>query len=218
MSLELPAELRWLGWVAGSAWPEGDEDKMWAVAADWRRAAAELRDLLPDLEAARRQTLAAYPWGAGREAMAASLDKLGSGPQSIAHLAEILDRVAESADGVGTEIQYTKWLIISTLGLLAVEIAAAWVFPPTAPAVEAAATVATRLAIRLLGERAVSFIARYAAEFGEHALVKFLAQHVVVGTAISVGQDLVLQEVQVLQGHRKGIDWNRIGTTACTAA
>ncbi|RDI64533.1 hypothetical protein DFR76_108366 [Nocardia pseudobrasiliensis] len=216
--MDLPAELRWLGWVAGSAWPEGDEDRMWAVAADWRKAAAELRDLLPDLAAARRQTIAAYPWGEGREAMVASLDKLGSGPQSIHHLAEILDQVAESADGVGTEIQYTKWLIISTLGLLAVEIAAAWVFPPTAPAVEAAATVATRMAIRLLGERAVSFIARYAARFGEHALVKFLAQHVVIGTAISVGQDFVLQEVQVLQGHRKGIDWNRIGATAYTAA
>ncbi|QVI20970.1 hypothetical protein KHQ06_33705 [Nocardia tengchongensis] len=218
MSITIPGELEWLGWIAGSDWPDGDEDKMWGIGGDWRTAATDLRDLLPELRSARQATIAAYPWGDGLDAMVKALDQLDHGPESLEHLAEILDAVAESADGLGTEIEYTKILIISSLAMLAVEIAAAWLFPPTAPLAETLAIGATRVAVRLLGERAVSAIARFAAKTGLAALTKFAAKHVVFSTVLGAGQDLAIQAYQVGAGHRDGIDWERVGTTAYTAA
>ncbi|WP_432279211.1 hypothetical protein, partial [Nocardia brasiliensis] len=218
MSITLPSELHWLGWVAGSDWPDGDEDKMRAIAADWRHAAHGIRELLPDLASAERATIRAYPWGEGIEAMTAAVGELAHGPESLEQLADILEQVAESADALGTEIEYTKILVISSLAMLAFEIAAAWVFPPTAPLVEAAAIGVTRLAVRLLGQRAVSAIARFAAKTGLAALAKFSAKHVVFSTVLGAGQDLAIQGYQVGAGHRKNIDWNRVGTTAYTAA
>ncbi|KAA8885471.1 hypothetical protein F3087_27940 [Nocardia colli] len=218
MSITIPSELQWLGWIAGSDWPDGDEDKMWAIGADWRQAAADIRALLPDLAAARKATIEAYPWGDGVEEMTAALDKLDRGPESLEQLAEILDYVVESADALGTEIEYTKILVISSLAMLAFEIAAAWFFPPTAPLVEAAAIGVTRVAVRLLGQRAVSAIARFAAKTGLAALAKFSAKHVVFSTVLGAGQDAAIQAYQVGAGHRDGIDWNRVGTTAYTAA
>ncbi|AFU05413.1 hypothetical protein [Nocardia brasiliensis] len=218
MSITLPSELHWLGWVAGSDWPDGDEDKMWAIAADWRGAAREIRRLLPDLASAEHATIRAYPWGEGIEAMTAALGELAHGPESLEQLADILEQVAESADALGAEIEYTKILVISSLAMLAFEIAAAWVFPPTAPLVEAAAIGVTRLAVRLLGQRAVSAIARFAAKTGLAALAKFSAKHIVFSTVLGAGQDLAIQGYQVGAGHRKDIDWNRVGTTAYTAA
>ncbi|MGW4842797.1 WXG100-like domain-containing protein [Nocardia brasiliensis] len=218
MSITLPSELHWLGWVAGSDWPDGDEDKMWAIAADWRGAAHGIRELLPDLASAERATVRAYPWGEGIEAMTTALGELVHGPESLTQLADILEQVAESADALGTEIEYTKILVISSLAMLAFEIAAAWVFPPTAPLVEAAAIGVTRLAVRLLGQRAVSAIARFAAKNGLAALAKFSAKHVVFSTVLGAGQDLAIQGYQVGAGHRKDVDWKRVGTTAYTAA
>ncbi|MEU8900870.1 hypothetical protein [Nocardia sp. NPDC048505] len=218
MSISIPGELEWLGWVAGSDWPDGDEDRMWAIAAEWRTAAADLRELLPELAAARSATLEAYPWGAGIEAITARLDELDHGPQSLERLAELLDLVGESADALATEIEYTKILVLTSLAMLAVEIAAAWIFPPTAPLAEAVAIATTRLAVRLLGQRAVSAIAQFAAKTGIAALTKFLAKHVAVSTALGAGQDLAIQAYQVGAGHRDDIDWDRVTTTAYTAA
>ncbi|GAA5082048.1 hypothetical protein [Nocardia iowensis] len=218
MSISIPGELEWLGWVAGSDWPDGDEDKMWEIAEAWRTASAQLRDLLPDLAAASNATVAAYPWGAGVDAVRTALKKLEHGDASIERLAEILTQVADSADALGTEIEYTKILVITSIAMLAVEIAAAWLFPPTAPLVEAAAIGLTRVAVRLLGERAVSAIARYAAELGIAAVARFTAKNVVLSTALGVSQDFAIQAGQVAAGHRKDIDWNRIATTAYTAA
>ncbi|MFB8004592.1 hypothetical protein [Nocardia sp. NPDC056000] len=215
MGFDLPDVL---GWVAGSDWPEGDEDRMWAIGADWRTAAAEIRDLLDAVTTAKYATLAAYPWGEGIEAIAESLDQLEHGPRSLEEFAGILDTVADGADALGTEIEYTKILVISSLAMLAIEIAAAWVFPPTAPAVEAVAIATTRVAIRQLAGRAISEIARETLKLAVAALTKFTMKHVAISTALGAGQDLAIQLGQMAAGHRKEVDWTRVGDTALTAA
>ncbi len=207
-----------LGWVAGSAWPEGDEDKMRALADDWRTAAAELRDLLPDLAATRNATINAYPWGRGVEEMSKSLDKLDHGPQSIEKLAEIFDKIAESADAMGSEIEYTKWMIYSSLGLLAIELALALWNPFTAPLQQAMSIAATRLGIRMLAQRVLHKIESEIVRRLLVGLLKFTAQHVAISTAIGAGQDLAIQLLQMAQGNRKDFDWKRFGVTAGSAA
>ncbi|MGF6887214.1 hypothetical protein ABIA39_004348 [Nocardia sp. GAS34] len=219
MSLELPSYLQWLGWVAGSAWPEGDEDRMWGIADTWNTAAQELRDMLPEVSNAKAQTIAAYPWGNGSEVMTAALNKLDDGnDDSIQHLADIFGEVGESAFDLGTEIQYTKIMIISSLGLLAVEIAVAWGFPPTAAITEAIETAVTRTAIRILGKEAVERIGEFVEKRLLGAMMKFLAEHVLFSTVIGTAQDFGIQWGQDIAGTRHGIDWKQVGVTALESA
>ncbi len=191
---------------------------MWGVASDWRTAASELRKLLPDLRVAADATIEAYPWGEGITTIRKRLHELESGDKSIAHLAEILDHVADSADGQGTEIEYTKVMIITSLAMLAGEIAACWLFPPTAPLEEAAATAATQVGLRFLRQRAMAAIERYAAKLGMAAVVRFAARHIVLSTVLGTGQDVAIQLGQMAIGHRKNFDLTRVGVTALTSA
>ncbi|WP_280382446.1 hypothetical protein [Nocardia wallacei] len=191
---------------------------MRALADDWRTAAAELRDLLPDLAATRNATINAYPWGRGVEEMSKSLDKLDHGPQSIEKLAEIFDKIAESADAMGSEIEYTKWMIYSSLGLLAIELALALWNPFTAPLQQAMSIAATRLGIRMLAQRVLHKIESEIVRRLLVGLLKFTAQHVAISTVIGAGQDLAIQLLQMAQGNRKDFDWKRFGVTAGSAA
>lgn len=166
MSLYLPEELRWLGWVAGAAWPDGDEDLAWETSKAWEVAAAEITALLAKLDEAKRLTMSAYPQGVAAEEMGARYDVLRTGDQSLEALAQAMQAVADSAFDMGTELQATKITIIVTLCWLAAEIAWAWLFPPTAPATEAAAILTTRSVLKVMQDTVQKTIANLAARMG----------------------------------------------------
>ncbi|MFI9412788.1 WXG100-like domain-containing protein [Nocardia gamkensis] len=144
MTLYMPDGLQWLAWVAGTTWPEGDEDAAWAASEAWKTASKELEALLAGIDEAKRVTVSAYPEGEGGAAMGERYDVLRTGDQSLEALAKLMSTVGDSAFDMGTEIQATKITVIVTLAWLALEILWAWLFPPTAPAVEAAAITTTR--------------------------------------------------------------------------
>ncbi|MGW5750342.1 WXG100-like domain-containing protein [Nocardia rhamnosiphila] len=166
MTLYLPEELRWLGWIAGAPWPDGDEDKAWEVARAWEEASKELTALLAKIDEARQATMAAYPAGAAREEMGGRFDELRTGEHSLEQIAEYMMTQYDSAFDMGTELQATKLTIILTLCWLAIEIAWAWLFPPTAPAVEAAAIVSTRSALKFIQDFVQKTITNIAARMG----------------------------------------------------
>lgn len=220
---ELPGYLRWLEWVAGSDWPAGDPDGMWALAGDWRTAASELREILADIDAAKSATLKAYPEGEGIEEMSRLFDNVRSGDGSeedgsLTKLADLFDSVAESAHGVGTEIEYAQLMVITSLALLAVEIAAAWIFPPTAPAVEAAAIGFTRVGIRLLAQQVMNRVIGWMSRLVGQRAASFLVRHMAIDTFIGTFQELGVQGWQVSQGHRGNINWERTAVTAISSA
>jgi hypothetical protein len=144
VTLYMPDGLQWLAWVAGTTWPEGDEDAAWAASEAWKTASKELEALLAGIDEAKRVTVSAYPQGEGGAAMGARYDVLRTGDQSLEALSKLMSTVGDSAFDMGTEIQATKITVIVTLAWLALEILWAWLFPPTAPAVEAAAITTTR--------------------------------------------------------------------------
>ncbi|MFI9506318.1 hypothetical protein [Nocardia sp. NPDC052566] len=226
MSIYMPDELQWLGWVAGSAWPKGDEDTMWGIRDDWNEASRALRALLADLDVAADATLAAYPGGDGVEQMRDALHKLTAGDQSVAHLAELLGSVGESADALATEIEYTKLLVITSLVMLLIEIAMAWLFPPTAAAAEAAAVAATRGTMRLIAGRMATAIERVITKLAGPTVARFIVRKFMpqafrsaaVSAGLGAGQDLAIQVGQNIAGHRTGVDWKRVGITAATGA
>ncbi|MGY2062097.1 hypothetical protein ACW9HQ_45075, partial [Nocardia gipuzkoensis] len=136
----------------------------------------------------------------------------------IVHLASLFDEVGSSAHGVGTEIEYMKLMYWSSLAMLAGELAAAWIFPPTAPAVEAAAIAATRIAVRIIGERVVAAIIRQVGKLVASRIVKFLLRHVLLNTVLATVQDWGIQEYQVSRGHRDKVDMDQVLRTALAAA
>ncbi|WP_063131384.1 hypothetical protein [Nocardia fusca] len=166
MTLYLPEELRWLGWIAGAEWPDGDEDKAWAVAAAWEEASHELTALLVKIDQAKQATMGAYPEGAARTEMGARYDQFRSGDHSLEQIANLMMTQYDSTFDMGTELQATKLTIIVTLCWLAIEIAWAWLFPPTAPAVEAAAIVSTRSALKFIQDAVQKTISNIARRLG----------------------------------------------------
>ncbi|WP_444980183.1 WXG100-like domain-containing protein, partial [Nocardia neocaledoniensis] len=216
--IDLPSGLHWLSILAGMEWPEGNEDEMWAMAEDWRTAADSLRGLVDDIDAAKDAAFKAYPQGEGVDDMLKAFEGMARGDQSVTKLAELFDTLGDSVYQTGTEIEYTKIMFLSSLGLLALEIAAAWVFPPTAPAVQAAAVAATRIVARTIFGRVLAAILRWAAKAASTKLVRYLAQHVAIDTVLGTLQELGAQQWQVDQGHRKEIDWNQVKAAAVSSA
>ncbi|MET8774543.1 hypothetical protein ABZV58_05905 [Nocardia sp. NPDC004654] len=166
MTIHMPEGLQWLAWVAGTTWPEGDEDVAWAVSEAWKTASAELTALLADVDAAKQATIDAYGQGEGGTAMGARYDALRTGEHSIEALANFMSTVGDSTFDMGTEIQATKITVIVTLAWLALEILWAWLFPPTAPAVEAAAITTTRSFLKVFEDFVQKAITNLAARLG----------------------------------------------------
>lgn len=224
MALYLPPELEWLGWLVGVEWPEGNEDHMWELATHWSDAAKGLRGQVSKMDDAKYATLSAYVDGEGRDAMAKVFDTMAGvggkqdGNTSILDLAEFYDQIADSVHETGTEIESTKLMFYSSLAILAFEMIAAWAFPPTAPAAEAAAQAATRVAVRFIARRAIAAIERQVAKLVGSTLAKFMVRHFLLDAGLGVLQEAGIEEYQKTVGHRKDLDWGKIGVTAVGAA
>lgn len=185
MSLDLPEELRWLGWVAGAPWPDGDEDAAWETSAAWEAASKEVTALLVKIDEAKRAIMEAYPAGLAGQEMAARYDVFRTGDQSMEALAEAMLAVSNSAFDMGTELQATKITIIVTLCWLAAEIAWAWLFPPTAPATEAAAILTTRSFLKVMQDSVQKTIANIAARMGAPQLERHFWKSLMHGKLVA---------------------------------
>lgn len=215
--IEFPSWLEWLGAAIGMEWPHGNEDDMWSLAGDWHTAAGELREILSLMDDAKSATLAAYPSGDGQQQMIDTFDSMRHGKDSLEALAGYFDQVGDSVYGGGTQIEYTKLMFYSTLVITAADIAAVWIFPPTAPAEEAGIIVATRVAVRMMMRRVLDAMAGWAGRLAENALVRFMFRHVLLNAALGALQDFAVQQWQVWEGHRKSIDWQQLEVTTFAA-
>ncbi|MBF6171426.1 hypothetical protein [Nocardia blacklockiae] len=173
MTLDLPEGLRWLAWVAGTTWPDGDEDAAWAVSEAWKTASTDLKALLTMVDEAKRVTEQAYSDGEAAVAMGQRFDALRTGDQSLESLAEMLQTISDSAFDMGTQLQGIKITVIVSLAALALEILWAWLFPPTAPAVEAAAISTTRSFLRVFEDIVQNAITKLATKLGAPATKRY---------------------------------------------
>lgn len=214
MSLYLPPELRWLGWIAGGTWPEGDEDKIWAISNAYKDTAAALRKVIPDIEDAKRVAVSAYSEGSGGDKIGDLFGQMLRGDQSVESLAHFMDQISDATNDFGTSIQGAKLMTIVSLVALAIEIAWAWAFPPTAPAEQAAAEAATQIALRRLElQIQEKIVAKVLSVFGEKFanLSKGWVMKILEGALISGGLDAAVQVGQIGSGHKKHFDWKEFG-------
>lgn len=220
----LPDELGWLKYPAGMEWPDGNEDELFGLAGDWQAAADELRGILDDIDAAKAASLTAYPFGKGVEEMIKDFNSMRTGDgseddQSLEKLAEYFDEVGKSVFDTGTEVEYTKIMFYSSLALLAFEIALCWIPPtPASPALQTAAILATRLAVRIIGQAATRALIRFGRQAFVKTVLKFLARHVAIDLTLGTMQELGTQAWQVSQGHRDQINDRQLLVTMVSSA
>ncbi|MET7768264.1 hypothetical protein [Nocardia sp. NPDC005366] len=219
--IEIPPDVRWLGWLVGIDPPQGDEDALFAISAAWHEAAKVIAAQIDPLAAVQRDAMGAYTAGSGAETIGALFDTLLHGTGSLDALATAFDEIGDAAFDFGTTVQQAKLMMILSYALLAVEIAWAWMFPPTAPALEAAAVNGTRSSLRLLEDLAIDTIERailrVAGAVGQRSwarlVVKNLSTYAVKG-AVSGAQaavlDLAVQGGQLAGGTRRSLNGNEV--------
>ncbi|MBU3065214.1 hypothetical protein KO481_27265 [Nocardia sp. NEAU-G5] len=160
MSLHWPPALRWLTYVVGSEWPDGDEDRMFAMAQYWLDVATDLeQNVIPILKQAKAVAVRGYVAGDGADAVGTALEQLISGPHSVEQLAQDYRQIGTSTRQAATTMEQTKLMIIWAISMLATQIIGAWLWPPTALIVEAAAIGAAREYLYQVANRALDALA-----------------------------------------------------------
>jgi len=87
MSIEMPAGLQWLSYLAGSSWPKGDEDALFALSQDWADAASALNAVIAPLRAACDTATGNYG-GSGADQMRSQFEQFFSGDSSVEKIVE----------------------------------------------------------------------------------------------------------------------------------
>ncbi|MFI1239765.1 WXG100-like domain-containing protein, partial [Nocardia salmonicida] len=221
MAIDIPGWLQHLELIAGMEWPEGNEDKMWDLGEDWRTAARELESVISDIEAAKSASIKAYPAGEGFTEMVNAFDSLlqpGKEDRTLKTLAKYFKDTGDGTYQVGTEIEYAKLMYISSLALLAAEMAASLLAGPFKLGLDAAAIAATRIACRFIASRLMSAVIRAVGKIAANAVVKFIFKHIMIDTAIGTMQEFAIQQHQVNQGHRNNVDMKQVGLAALSSA
>src|SRR5258708_37734997 len=103
MGIEIPPSLQWVAYLAGSHWPQGDEDGMFRDRDYLHSAAEELRDLIPDLNQVRTETLSVL-FGDTAQAAEQQFALLFDGDYSVDKLAKAVAGLGDLSGNGGTEI------------------------------------------------------------------------------------------------------------------
>jgi Tuberculosis necrotizing toxin len=202
MGLEIPDEVKWLSWIIGQDWPEGDETAMRRLATAWEDAATGVDDLTSDLEMKAATVLSVVEGPAADSFREFWNTFVTTDPEYLPKLAEMCRALAKQCDDGANEIEYGKYMFIALLIVTAIQIAILIAnmietFGASAagiPVVEGAAQVTSRtIAQQLL-----------------MAILKSVAW----SELQSVGLDVLVQSIQIMEGHRDGLDLGKTGTAA----
>ncbi|MET8648684.1 alpha/beta hydrolase, partial [Nocardia aurea] len=227
MAIMIPGWLQWLEWVAGSDWPEGNEDLQRELGIALTDIADELRDsAIPQAETAIRSLLVAYPEGEGKEQIQRELAKLLTGEGSIESLAKAFDQMGASAKDFAGQIRSNKLNGIFSLAWLAAELAYSIWFGPAAPLAQAGAIAACQTAFRWLGSRLLSVIGSIVGRMAISQTAKAIITKVVYEivqeafTEVIQGtlQEMAVQGLNVGQGYQDNMNWGQVGTNAWISA
>ena len=192
MSLEMPDALKWVAALVGGEWPEADEDKLWDLAQKHRDFRDDMNAAADQLETVLQQFRQGVT-GATAEQFAAMLGKQIKNNRDLASAAESL---AGQLDDYATNIEYAKYMIISMMALVAVEIPLLMYF-----------TFGSGVAPLLAGVRMAIW-----------AILRNVLIGAAVGAGVGAALSAILQQIQVDQGHRAKIDGSLVGIAAGSGA
>ena len=238
MTIEIPPALQWVSYLAGSEWPKGDESAMFRLGSDWHDAATQLSDLIPDLAKVRAE-VATVLTGATAKAAQEQFAMLFDGDFAVDKLADAMSALGDLANSTGSQIEYSKLQIISTLAISAAEISyalamAPWTFGESLswiPVIEAATWVAVRAAAAALRDRIISAttavltrtvvkelsakaikqtIVNIVKDPAVQQFVKNALHEAAEETVTSTAQEFAIEGIQNGEGHHHGFDVKQI--------
>ncbi|MEW1773108.1 hypothetical protein [Streptomyces sp. NPDC086777] len=190
MSVEMPPELAWVARLAvGQAWPKGDEDNLHALGQAWNDAAQELKGISGQIGASGNGVLESVG-GQVADEFRAFVTQLEA---SLPEMAESANQLGKLGKHTAVQVEYSKYMILGQLILLAAQIAE-WIF--FAPEVIPVAITAARLAVKMILRRLLISVA--------------------TGVAMNVGLDVAVQTIQFLKGDRT--EWSTDNTVSAVVS
>lgn len=174
-----------LSGLAGTDWPEGNEDKMFALAEGWSHTADQLKSVAQQLDAAKRTLEQAYPSGEGSAAILATYHRVGT---YLDELADKYHQVGSSAKATGADIEAAKIEMIIALVALAAELAASFAAGPFKPGVDATLLAANRVVMMMLRGQLLRALGRNGAKALASKVIKDIAKHAGMTAAKEAGK------------------------------
>src|SRR6202453_1039050 len=190
---------------------------MFQIGDDWNNSSQQMAAVIPQLQQLQTQ-MASVASGATAAAAAQQFQSLLSGDSSVQDLVNSMSALGGLATDTGTQIQYTKLQILTSLAIAAAEILYAlaeadWTFGGSLaliPVIEAITMAAVREVVAQLVKRLLTALAETFTWTGVRTLLKDAAVGAVTGAGISMVQDLAIEEYQVKEGVRSGIDLGQV--------
>ncbi|MRH88626.1 hypothetical protein GFY24_14435 [Nocardia sp. SYP-A9097] len=231
-----PPGADYYGWLVGMQWPEGNEDKMWTLADDWKAAATQLNSIKDDIDSAMSAVRLAYPEGDGGDAMLAQLNSLKvgdvskDGAGSIDSLVTWFNSIGGLAENTGTEFEYSKLMFHAMLIIMAADMLIAAASLLAAPAAEAAVIAANRVTARIIMKQLFKKLIGQSVKFAEIAEIKAVlkdlaikasltaAKSAALGAAMGTVPDAAIQAWQRYEGRREKFSWEQVGIMAAAGA
>ncbi|WP_043176056.1 toxin glutamine deamidase domain-containing protein [Streptomyces sp. NRRL B-24484] len=212
MAVELPEPLQWvLLLLAGTRWPEADEDMLRDMAERWRDGAKTLEDAGRSADSAVKRALDGQR-GSAADALAKHWSQFTTGkgteedPGYFPGLVQACNGMGDMLEAMANSAETAKIQIVAQLGILAFEIATAEAEAPFTAGVSLAeipvfvgiSRTAVQQILKQLLKETLEFAAKQAAQMA----------------AIN----LMAQGIEVMEGHRKSIDMKELGQNALGGA
>ncbi|GAB3573991.1 hypothetical protein GCM10027445_34140 [Amycolatopsis endophytica] len=223
MGMEFPDEVKWLlPIVVGESWPEGDEDKLRELRDAWQAAAEALEPIVEQANSATSEVLSTWT-GAPAIQFQQLWDKFVTGDEAyFINLTNACNALAKSADSTALDVEYTKYMIIASLIILAIQIAAmiaaAVVTFGGSTAGIVPAQMATRMTVQMVFKQLVQKMLQEGFRKVAMQLLRKLAKEVLINVAMNLALDVGIQGLQVAKGDRELGDWDFTKTAGALAS
>ncbi|MFJ8910665.1 toxin glutamine deamidase domain-containing protein [Amycolatopsis sp. NPDC102389] len=229
--MEMPDAVKWLlPIVVGESWPEGDEDKLRELRDAWHNASKAIQPIADTATKGATEVLGGWT-GEGAEKFAEAWKKFVEGDEAyFKSLADSSKALGDSCNATALDVEYTKYMIIISLVILAAQIvamiaAAAVTFGGSTAGI-APAQIATRMTVQMIFRQLMQKLAqegfkKVAKELLEKLLkegLKKIGKEVLQNTAMNLAMDAGIQGLQMAKGDRDSWDFSKTKDSAISGA
>ncbi|MFI5538468.1 LuxR C-terminal-related transcriptional regulator [Nocardia sp. NPDC051900] len=206
----------WLTAIVLGHFPEGDPEAMRRDADAWSDAANALVPVLHRVQAAAERLEKAVEGETGT-AMQQQYRKI---IDQIRAQIEFNNATARQLYDNATAIEYQQYVIIGIAGALLAQVIIDMAMPPPGSIVKAISDRAEAKVGMELAQRdlVLTMLGRAARFVAEHPRLMLATKGVFLGTAVGGGVPYVAQRVQIAQGHRETVDWQKVRIGAAAGA
>ncbi|WP_158852593.1 WXG100 family type VII secretion target [Saccharothrix deserti] len=221
--MEIPDEVKWLlPIVVGESWPEGDEDELRELRDAWHRAAEAIPQVSSTADRGATGVLDGWT-GDSAEAFEEVWKKYVEGDEAyFKSLTEACQALGDSCDATALDVEYTKYMIIASLIMLAISIAAmiasAAVTFGASTAGIVPAQIATRMTVQMIFRQLLQKLVQQGFKKVAQQVLQRVLREVATNVATGVALDAGIQGVQMATGDRKSWDGGKTGDAAVGGA